>query len=105
MYKYNTSQDQVSESRRISAANLSVLLEDIQISGLIDAFNEENSDANIPTEQCPNGEIRGQIINLEIQMDTEVLYLGLLPLYFLSKSLDGYSISSFLDKSLSINIL
>ncbi len=54
----------------------------MQISGLIDAFNEENSHANIPTEQCPNGEIRGQSINLEIQMDTEVLYLGLLPLYF-----------------------
>jgi hypothetical protein len=90
MYKYNTSQDQVSESRTISATNLSDLLEDMQISGLIDAFNEENSHANIPTEQCPNGEIRGQSISLEIQMNTKVLYLGLLPLYFLSKSLDGF---------------
>ncbi len=76
----------------------------MQISGLIDAINEENSHANIPTEQCPNGEIRGQSISLEIQMNTEVLYLGL-PLYFLSKSLDGYSNSSCLDKSLSSNIL
>ena len=83
MYKYNTSQDQVSESRSISAANLSDLLEDMQISGLIDAFNEENSHANIPTEQCPDGEIRGQIINLEIQMNTEVLYLGLPLLLFI----------------------
>jgi hypothetical protein len=77
MYKYNTSQDQVSKSRTISATNLSILLEIMQISGSIDTFNEENSHANIPTEQCPIGEIRGQNIDLEIQMNTGVLYVGL----------------------------
>ncbi len=43
----------------------------MQISDLVDAFNDGNAYANIHTQQNPNGEIRGQIISEELQEDTE----------------------------------
>ena len=43
----------------------------MQVSDLLDAFNEGNTYTNIHTEKNPNGEIRGQIIDLELQMNTE----------------------------------
>ena len=43
----------------------------MQISDLVDAFNDGNTYANIHTQQNPNGEIRGQIISEELQEDTE----------------------------------
>ncbi len=46
-------------------------LEGMQISDLVDAFNDGNAYANIHTQQNPNGEIRGQIISEELQEDTE----------------------------------
>ena len=71
MFKYDTPQTQVSESGTITAENLTGPLQGMQVSDLIDAFNEGNTYANIHTEKNPNGEIRGQIIDLELQMDTE----------------------------------
>ena len=44
----------------------------MQFSNFMDAFNEENPwRGNILTGQYPNSEIRRQIINLELQMNTE----------------------------------
>lgn len=71
LFKFDTSQDQVYESWTISADNLTGPLEGMQVSDLIDTFNEGNAYANIHTEKNPNGEIRGQIISLELQMNTE----------------------------------
>ena len=71
LFKYDTPQNQVSESGTITAGNLTGPLQGMQVSDLIDAFNEGNTYANIHTEKNPNGEIRGQIINLELQMNTE----------------------------------
>ncbi len=71
LFKYDTPQNQVSESGTITSGNLTGPLQGLQVSDLIDAFNEGNTYANIHTEKNPNGEIRGQIINLELQMDTE----------------------------------
>ncbi|MDN5868753.1 MAG: CHRD domain-containing protein [Candidatus Nitrosocosmicus sp.] len=71
LFKFDTSPDKVSESGTISADNLPVPLEGMHVSDLLDAFNEGNAYANIHTEQNPNGEIRGQIIGLELQMNTE----------------------------------
>ena len=71
MFKYDTPQNQVSESGTISADNLTGTLQGMQVSDLIIAFNEGNTYANIHTEKNPKGEIRGQIIDLELQMDTE----------------------------------
>ena len=71
LFKYDTPQNQVSESGTITAENLTGPLQGMQVSDLIDEFNEGNTYANIHTENNPNGEIRGQIIDLELQMDTE----------------------------------
>jgi len=51
--------------------NLTGPLQGMQVSDLLDAFNEGNTYTNIHTEKNPNGEIRGQIIDLELQMNTE----------------------------------
>lgn len=71
LFEFDSPQDEVSESGSINADDLSGPLEGMQISDLVDAFNDGNTYANIHTEQNPNGEIRGQIISEELQMDTE----------------------------------
>jgi hypothetical protein len=43
----------------------------MQVSHLVDTFNEGNAFAYIHTEKNSNGEIRGLIIILELQMNTE----------------------------------
>jgi hypothetical protein len=43
----------------------------MQVSNLIDTSNEGNAHVNVRTEQNPNEEIRGQIISLELQMNTQ----------------------------------
>lgn len=71
LFEFDSPQDEVSESGTITSDDLSGPLEGMQISDLIDAFNDGNTYANIHTEQNPNGEIRGQIISEELQEDTE----------------------------------
>ena len=71
LFEFDSPQDEVSESGTINAEDLSGPLEGMQISDLVDAFNDGNAYANIHTEQNPNGEIRGQIISEELQEDTE----------------------------------
>jgi hypothetical protein len=71
LFEFDSPQDEVSESGTINPDDLSGPLEGMQISDLVDAFNDGNAYANIHTEQNPNGEIRGQIISEELQMDTE----------------------------------
>ncbi len=71
LFKYDAPQNEVSESGTITAENLTGPLQGMQVSDLIDAFNEGNTYANIHTEKNPNGEIRGQIIDLDLQMNTE----------------------------------
>jgi hypothetical protein len=43
----------------------------MQVSDHIDTFNEGNAHVNVHTEQNPNGEIRGQMISLGLQMNTD----------------------------------
>ena len=71
LFEFDSPQDEVSESGTINAEDLSGPLEGMQISDIVDAFNDGNAYANIHTEQNPNGEIRGQIISEELQEDTE----------------------------------
>ena len=71
LFEFDSPQDEVSESGTIDSNDLSGPLEGMQISDLVDAFNDGNAYANIHTEQNPNGEIRGQIISEELQEDTE----------------------------------
>lgn len=71
LFEFDSPQDEVSESGTIDADDLSGPLEGMQISDLLDAFNDGNAYANIHTEQNPDGEIRGQIISEELQEDTE----------------------------------
>ncbi len=71
LFDFDSPQNEVSESGTISADDLSGPLEGMQISDLVDAFNEGNAYANIHTQQNSDGEIRGQIISQELQEDTE----------------------------------
>lgn len=71
LFEFDSPQDEVSESGTINSEDLSGPLEGMQISDLVDAFNDGNAYANIHTQQNPNGEIRGQIISEELQEDTE----------------------------------
>ena len=71
LFEFDSPQNEVSESGTINANDLSGPLEGMQISDLIDTFNDGNAYANIHTDQNPNGEIRGQIISEELQEDTE----------------------------------
>ena len=71
LFEFDSPQDEVSESGTINSDDLSGPLEGMQISDLVDAFNDGNAYANIHTQQNPNGEIRGQIISEELQEDTE----------------------------------
>jgi hypothetical protein len=71
LFEFESPQDEVSESGTINSEDLSGPLEGMQISDLVDAFNDGNTYANIHTQQNPNGEIRGQIISEELQEDTE----------------------------------
>ncbi len=71
LFEFDSPQDEVSESGTINADDLAGPLEGMQISDLLDAFNDGNAYANIHTEQNPDGEIRGQIISEELQEDTE----------------------------------
>ena len=71
LFEFDSTQDEVSESGSINADDLLGPLEGMQISDLVDAFNDGNTYVNIHTEHNPNGEIRGQIISEELQMDTE----------------------------------
>ena len=71
LFDFDSPQDEVSESGTITSDDLSGTLEGMQISDLVDAFNDGNAYANIHTQQNPNGEIRGQIISEQLQEDTE----------------------------------
>lgn len=71
LFEYDTPQDQVSENGTITEDDLEGPLEGSQISDLVNAMNDGDTYVNIHTEQNPDGEIRGQIINLNLQMDTE----------------------------------
>jgi hypothetical protein len=71
LFEFDLPQNEVSESGTISADDLYGPLEGMQISDLVDTFNDGNAYANIHTEQNPNGEIRGQIISEELQENTE----------------------------------
>jgi hypothetical protein len=71
LFEFDSPQNEVSESGTINSDDLSGPLEGMQISDLVDAFNDGNTYANIHTQQNPNGEIRGQIISEELQEDTE----------------------------------
>lgn len=71
LFEFDSPQDEVSESGTINSDDLSGPLEGMQITDLVDAFNDGNAYANIHTQQNPNGEIRGQIISEELQEDTE----------------------------------
>lgn len=71
LFEFDSPQNEVSESGTIIADDLSGPLEGMQISDLVDTFNDGNAYANIHTEQNPNGEIRGQIISEELQENTE----------------------------------
>lgn len=71
LFEFDSTQNEVSESGTINADDLSGPLEGMQISDLVDTFNDGNAYANIHTEQNPNGEIRGQIISEELQENTE----------------------------------
>lgn len=71
LFEFDSPQDEVSESGTIESDDLTGPLEGMQISDLLDAFNDGNAYANIHTEQNPDGEIRGQIISEELQEDTE----------------------------------
>lgn len=71
LFEFDSPQDEVSESGTINSDDLVGPLEGMQISDLLDAFNDGNAYANIHTEQNPDGEIRGQIISEELQEDTE----------------------------------
>lgn len=71
LFDFDSPQDEVSESGTITSDDLSGPLEGMQVSDLVDAFNDGNAYANIHTQQNPNGEIRGQIISEQLQEDTE----------------------------------
>jgi len=71
LFDFDSPQDEVSESGTITSEDLSGPLEGMQISDLVDVFNDGNAYANIHTQQNPNGEIRGQIISEQLQEDTE----------------------------------
>ncbi|CAN5850628.1 hypothetical protein BH23THE1_BH23THE1_26180 [soil metagenome] len=71
LFEFDSPQNEVSESGTINSDDLSGPLEGMQISDLVDAFNDGNAYANVHTQQNPNGEIRGQIISEELQEDTE----------------------------------
>jgi hypothetical protein len=71
LFEFDSPQDEVSESGTINSDDLAGPLEGMQISDLLDAFNDGNAYANIHTEQNPDGEIRGQIISEELQEDTD----------------------------------
>jgi hypothetical protein len=71
LFEFDSPQDEVSESGTINSDDLMGPLEGMQISDLVDAFNDGNTYANIHTQQNPNGEIRGQTISEELQEDTE----------------------------------
>jgi hypothetical protein len=71
LFEFDSPQNEVSESGTTNADDLSGPLEGMQISDLVDTFNDGNAYANIHTEQNPNGEIRGQIISEELQEDSE----------------------------------
>ncbi len=63
LFEFDSPQDEVSESGTINSDDLAGPLEGMQISDLLDAFNDGNAYANIHTEQNPDGEIRAQIIS------------------------------------------
>jgi hypothetical protein len=71
LFKYDTPQNQVSESGTITAENLTGPLQGMQVSDLIDEFNEGNTYVNIHSEKNPNSEIRGQAVDLKLQIDIE----------------------------------
>ena len=71
LFDFDSPQNEVSESGTIKTNDLSGPLEGMQISDLVDAFNDGNAYANIHTEQNSNGAIRGQIISEQLQEDTE----------------------------------
>jgi hypothetical protein len=67
LFKYDKPQNHVSERGTITAENLTGPLQGMQVSDLIDEFNEGTTYANIHTEKNPNSEIRGQVVDLELQ--------------------------------------
>lgn len=71
LFDFDSPRSEVSESGTITADDLSGPLEGMKISDLVNAMNDGNTYANMHTEQNPNGEIRGQIISEDLQMDTE----------------------------------
>ena len=71
LFEFDSPQNEVSENGIINTEDLSGPLEGMQITDLVDTFNDGNAYVNIHTEQNPNGEIRGQIISEELQENTE----------------------------------
>lgn len=70
-YKFGTPQNEISQNGTIEAGDLTGPLKGMQVSDLIDAFNNGSTYVNIYTQQNPNGEIIGQITSEELQEDTE----------------------------------
>ncbi len=63
LFKYDSPQNQVSESGTITADKLQGPMQGKQIADLANAMNNGSTYVNIHTEQNPNGEIRGQIMS------------------------------------------
>jgi hypothetical protein len=61
LFKYNTTQDGVSENGTLSASNLEGPLQGKAIADLISAMKNSSAYVNFHTEQNPEGEIRGQL--------------------------------------------
>ena len=61
LFKYNATQDGVSENGTISASNLEGPLQGKAVADLISAMKNSSTYVNFHTEQNPEGEIRGQL--------------------------------------------
>lgn len=64
LFSYDTAQDTVTENGTFAATDLVGPMQGNTISDLIDAMRNNNTYVNVHTEQNPDGEIRGQIVDI-----------------------------------------
>jgi len=65
LFNYTSPQDAVTEKHRFTTSNLEGPIQGKTIDDLRNAMQNGTTYVNIHTEQNPNGEIRGQIMDMD----------------------------------------